>query len=89
MSTWEEYKAHVKEADPEMGKEISEIEEQVKIISAIIQQRQKLGLSQRDLAMMCSVPQSSIARIEAHKVTPKLDMIIKIFNKLGLQLTVN
>ena len=65
MRTWNDYKKHVKEVDPEMGYEISKIEKNTEIISAIIKRRNELGLSQRDLAALCSIPQSSIARIES------------------------
>ena len=36
MKTWNDYKKHVKEVDPEMGREISRIEENAEIISAIM-----------------------------------------------------
>lgn len=88
MRTWNDYKKHVKEVDPEMGHEISKIEENTEIISAIIKRRNELGLSQRDLAALCSVPQSSIARIESQSSVPKLDTLLKIFDKLGLMISV-
>lgn len=58
------------------------------IISAMIKQRAELGLSQRDLAALCEIPQSSVARIESSKTTPRLDTLLKILNQLGLTLTV-
>ena len=85
---WNEYKNHVKQTDP-VGKEIlEEAEAEASIISAIIQQRAALGLSQRDLAALCKIPQSSVARIESNKTTPRLDTVLKIFKHLGLTLTV-
>lgn len=36
MKTWNDYKEHVKEVDPEMGREINKIEENTEIISAIV-----------------------------------------------------
>ncbi len=85
---WNEYKDHVKQTDP-IGKElIEEAEAEASIISAIINQRTSLGLSQRELAALCNIPQSSIARIETNKITPRLDTLIHILNSLGLTLTV-
>jgi ribosome-binding protein aMBF1 (putative translation factor) len=85
---WDEYKEQVKETDP-LGKEIlEEAEAEAAIISAIIRQRSDLGLSQRDLAELCDMPQSSIARIEASKTTPRLDTLIKLLSQLGLTLSV-
>ncbi len=89
MKTWNEYKNHVKSIDPVAGKDLEEIEEQAAIISAVIKTRTELGMSQRDLAAICGIPQSSVARIEAHTTTPKLDTLIKIMRPLGLRLTVS
>ena len=86
--TWNEYKDHVKSTDP-LGKEMLEqAEAEAKIISAILKQRNDLGLSQRQLAEMCDIPQSSVARIETSKTTPRLDTLLKILIKLGLTINV-
>lgn len=85
---WNEYKNNVKKTDP-VGKEmIEEAEAEAEIISAMIRQRSALGLSQRDLAALCSIPQSSVARIESSKTTPRLDTLLKLLNQLGLTLSV-
>ncbi len=89
MKTWNDYKDHVKTVDPVAGKDLEDIEEQAAIISAVIKKRTELGMSQRDLAATCGIPQSSVARIEAHTTTPKLDTLIKIMRPLGLKLTVS
>lgn len=88
MKTWNSYKEYVKNVDYEMGKEIQEMEEVAAIVSVMIKQRKNMGLSQRDLAGLCSIPQSSVARIESHKITPNLDTLLKILNPLGLKLIV-
>ena len=83
---WNEYKDHVKQTDP-IGKEIlEEAEAEAAIISAMIKQRSALGMSQRELARLCDIPQSSVARIESSKTTPRLDTILKIYRQLGLTL---
>lgn len=63
MRTWNDYKEHVKAVDPEIKKDIEEIESLSSIVGAMIKQRNDLGISQRELAAMCGIPQSSIARI--------------------------
>ncbi len=88
MKTWNDYKEYVKEADPEGRKAMEEVEALSSIISTIIRQRNTLGISQRELAAMCGIPQSSVARIESFKTTPNLDTILKIMQPLGLTLTV-
>ena len=88
MRTWNDYKEHVKNVDPEIAKDIEEVEGVSAIVSAMVEQRTAMGLSQRDLAAMCGIPQSSVARIESCKTTPNLGTLLNIFQHLGLQLTV-
>lgn len=54
----------------------------------MVKQRNALGLTQRDLAAMCGLPQSSVARIESCKTMPNLKTLLNIFKHLGLSLTV-
>lgn len=88
MKTWNDYKTHVKSQSVEDAKTIEEIEEQAAIISTVIQQRHALGISQRELASRCGIPQSSVARIESMKTTPNLDTLLKIVHQLGLKLII-
>ena len=88
MKTWNDYKTHVKSQSIDDKKTIEEIEEQAAIISTVIQQRHALGISQRELANRCGIPQSSVARIESMKTTPNLDTLLKIVHQLGLKLTI-
>ena len=88
MSDWKEYKKHVRETSPEMGKDMDEIEEVSAIVGAMIKQRHDLDLSQRELAELCGIPHSSVARIEAARTTPNLSTLLKIFRQLGLRLSV-
>jgi len=65
MKSWNDYKEHVKKVDPKGARDLTDIETQATIISAMIKQRNELGLSQRELASLCDIPQSSVARIES------------------------
>lgn len=89
MRTWNDYKEYVTSADPEMAKDIREAEAMSAIVKAMVEQRNALGLSQRELAALCGIPQSSVARIESFKTVPNLDTLLKIFEQLGLKLTVS
>ncbi|MGN0586287.1 MAG: multiprotein-bridging factor 1 family protein [Oscillospiraceae bacterium] len=89
MRTWEDYKNHVKAASEQDKIMIEEIENLAEIISAVIEKRTSLGLSQRDLAAMCNIPQSSIARLESMKTPPNISTLLKIMQPLGLKLTVS
>ena len=88
MKTWEDYKNHVKAISPEDKQDMEQIEELTSIVAAMIQRRTEMGISQRKLAEICSVPQSSVARIESMKTTPKVDTLLKLMQPLGLKLEV-
>lgn len=88
MRTWDDYKNHIREVDPSAAMDLNEAEEIAAIITAMIKQRQALGLTQRDLAEMCGLPHSTVARIEACKTTPNLKTLLNIFQNHGLSLTV-
>lgn len=89
MKTWADYKEYVKGIDEQSRQEMEEIEIIAGIIGAMIDKRNELGYSQRDLAELCGMPQSSIARIESMKTTPNLDTLLKLMKPLGLKLTVS
>lgn len=89
MKTWNDYKEYVKKNDSEIGKDIEDIENISAIVSAMIAKRNALGLSQRELAAMCDIPQSSVARIESFKTTPNLATLLKILRNLGLTLKIS
>lgn len=89
MTTWESYKQQVSDTDPDSYKDIAEMEVLATIITEMVKQRNALGLSQRDLAKLCGVPQSSVARIESFQTTPNLSTLLKLFKPLGLKLTVS
>ena len=86
MSTWNDYKQHVRETNPEIGADLDEVEAISQIVGTMIERRHDLNLSQRDLAALCGLPHSSVARIESGKTTPNLSTLLKIFRELGLVL---
>lgn len=88
MKSWNDYKEHVKKIDPQSERDLADIEAQAAIISAMIKQRNELGLSQRELASLCDIPQSSVARIESFQTTPNLATLLKLFHALGLKISI-
>ncbi len=88
MDDWTRYKNHIRATKPELAKDLDEIEEIARIVGTMIKQRRELELSQRDLAELCGIPQSSIARIESGLTSPNLSTLLKILNKLGLKLSI-
>lgn len=85
---WNDYKEHIKSVDDFAKADLEVIETTAAIISAMIKQRNALVMSQRELAELCGMPQSSVARIESYKTTPNLETVMKILKPLGLQLSV-
>lgn len=88
MANWKEYKERLAEETPELAEDIHEIEMLSAIVGAMIDQRHQLQLSQRDLAKLCGLPQSSVARIESGSTVPNLTTLLKLFDRLGLSLIV-
>ena len=87
MRTWKDFKKDAKEIDPIVKTDIEEMETLATIVSKIIERRNELGYSQRDLAKLCGLPHSSVARIETYAVMPKVDTLIRIMIPLGLKLS--
>ena len=88
MRTWEDYKKEAKSVSDVVKHDIEEMEVLAAIVTAIIDRRNELGYTQRDLAVICGLPQSSVARIEACVVKPNVETLIKIMKPLGLTLSV-
>lgn len=66
-----------------------EVDLMADIISKIIERRQELGISQRELEKLTGVRQEAICRIENMKNMPQLDTLIKLMEPLGLKLSVS
>lgn len=86
--TWEKLEEELKEVNDVSKAIIDEADAMIKIISAINNRRHELGISQRELAKLCDIPQSSVARIEAKIVSPNVETLLKIMRPLGLTLSV-
>ena len=88
MKTWQDYKTYVKGIDEESKRLIEETEELAAVIGSLIERRNELGISQRELAKECGMPQSSLARIESMKTTPNLNTLIRIMRPLNLKISI-
>lgn len=89
MRTWDDYKKHVKAVSHKSKTDMEAVENLAAIIGTIIEKRSDLGISQRELASMCSIPQSSVARIESFQTMPNVATLLKIMQPLGLKLCVS
>ena len=76
---------NIKAKSEESRLTIEAAEKTIKIINKIVESREALGLTQRDLAKKCGIQQPALARIETCKVIPKLNTIIKIAEAVGVK----
>lgn len=86
--TWDKVKEELKAVNNTSKQIVEDVEAYVQIIAALNSKRQELGITQRDLAKLCKIPQSSVARIESFKVSPNIDTLLKLLRPLGLTLSV-
>lgn len=77
----------VKDKSPEKKKTVEVAEQIAQIIDEIVSARLDKGLSQRDLAKLCNMKQSTIARMETLQAAPRLDTLVKIAYYLGIKIT--
>lgn len=68
--------------------EKAKIDFEIELIGKVIQAREKRGLSQSDLAILCGLKQPAIARLENLKSTPQIDTLCKVLEPLGYKLTI-
>ncbi|MGD9605525.1 MAG: helix-turn-helix domain-containing protein [Bacilli bacterium] len=60
----------------------------VEIVAKIIEKRNSLELSQKDLEEKTGIKREAISRIEGLKNSPQLNTIFKLLKPLGLKLVV-
>ena len=58
------------------------------LISAVVEAREKSGLTQKQLSELCGIKQPVIARLESAAHSPQINSIIKILRPLGYTLAV-
>ena len=74
--------------DPEFQEEFENETTKLESAIAVTHVRKEAGLTQRELANISKVPQSTIARIETGANT-SVDTLTKIANALGKKLTIS
>ena len=63
-------------------------EKQDRITIKLIKKRKEKGISQQKLATLINVPQSTVARIEAEIISPRLETLILIANVLDVKIDI-
>lgn len=64
------------------------IELETQLILAVVEAREKKGLTQKQLSELCGIKQPVIARLESSAHSPQLNSILKMLQPLGYKLAV-
>ena len=86
MKTWEQARAEIKSLSENEKLEIKQL---VHITAKIIRQRQRLGLTQQEVADRTGLKQEAIARLESGKRMPRFDTLLRVSNSLNMDITVS
>ena len=85
MSTnWKDFRKNLKLTPEE--EEIISLEKS--LITALVEAREKNGLTQKQLSELCGVKQPVISRLESAVHSPQINSLIKILKPLGYTLAV-
>lgn len=66
----------------------AEVEFETALIGKMIEAREEMGLSQRELADISGVKQPAIARLESGAAIPRVDTLIRLLVPLGKTLAI-
>ena len=85
VNTFAEYLADEERVSKE---DLEAIRLEKELILKLVEARESMGLSQRDLAAMTGLKQPAIARYESLRSTPRLDTLLKVLIPLGYTLSI-
>lgn len=78
----------VEEIESKAGEGLDSLHESDVLAVAMKKRREEIGMTQQELAQLCKMPQSSIARIESGASLPNLGTARKICDALGLAIKI-
>lgn len=84
MKTWEQARQDITSISEE---EKQEIRQMAQLVSRIIERRQALGLTQKQLAERAGLRQEAVARLESARTMPRVDTLLRVSNSLNLKLS--
>lgn len=84
MKTWEQARQDITSIS---DTEKQEIRQMAQLVSRIIERRQALGLTQKQLADRAGLKQAAVARLESATTMPRVDTLLRVSNSLNLQLS--
>jgi transcriptional regulator with XRE-family HTH domain len=87
MSSYNDYKRKALE-NPDVKAEYDALQPEYDIIQAMIDARNKEGLTQKELSERTGITQADISRIENGTRNPSLEMVKRLANGLGMRLKI-
>ena len=84
MKTWEQARQDITSISEA---EKQEIRQMAQLVARIIERRQALGLTQKQLAERAGLKQAAVARLESATTMPRVDTLLRVSNSLNLQLS--
>src|SRR6056297_424394 len=75
--------------DEEFKKEYDRLKPRYDVISQVVSIRKQLNMTQEELANKIGTQKSNISRLENGNQNPSIDLLYKIANALGRDLTIN
>ena len=84
MKTWNQTRNEITSVNEA---EKQEIRQMAHLVAQIIERRQSLGLTQKQLAVRAGLRQEAVARLESARTMPRIDTLLRVSNSLEMQLT--
>ena len=84
MKTWNQTRNEITSVSET---EKQEIRQMAHLVAQIIERRQSLGLTQKQLAVRAGLRQEAVARLESARTMPRIDTLLRVSNSLEMQLT--
>ena len=88
MSTWEQAKSRLHAENPRLKQEYEKLAPRYEAIGALVAARERLGVSQSELARRMGVRPHVISRLESALHSPRIDTLAAYAAALGLKMKV-
>ena len=85
MTTWREARQRLLAENPRLKEEYDRLGPRFETLAKLIDARERLHISQSELARRMDVPANVVSRFESAQHSPRLDTIIAYANALGYE----
>ncbi len=84
MKTWEQARKQIHSLPEPENQEIIHM---AQLVARIIERRQPLVLTHKQLAQRAGLKQAAVARLESATTIPRVDTLLRVSNSLNMQLS--